>query len=228
MTRKQDKPVTAEELLKELHSDPEWVARQEAQEAKRRAWSAVLITSSQPVLAELHLAGFEVETISDLFNRKEPWRKDVPIPPYTQAIPILLRHLGQSYHFTTNEEIVRALTCPDGRVAIDRLVEEYRRTTRPQVVAADKSRGVELVAAGVGNLYTRDEIERLTEANWDSYRFALANAIVYHFQPEHIPLVAELIRSTTDNRDTWGALSEAIRKKMRRWKRNDPDLLTLV
>lgn len=222
---------SVEEWLKDPSLTPGWTLSEEqrkAQEAKRRAWSAVLIASGEIVLADLRAAGFELETISDLFNRTEPWRNDVPIPPYPEAIPILLKHLGKPHHFTTNEEIVRALTAPDGRVAFDRLVDEFRRTADPDVAAGEKRRAVELVVAGVGDLYTRDEVERITAANWESFRFALANAIGEHFEKENLPVIVELLRDQAHGPDPRRTLADALQKKMRRWRRKDPELLALV
>ncbi|GAB4226199.1 MAG: hypothetical protein Kow0062_28400 [Acidobacteriota bacterium] len=233
MSKKKRKPVTAKELLDELRANPEWVAGQKAQERRRRAWSAALLANEAPVVADLRTAGFDVNTVSDLFNRKEPWRKDVPIPPWPEAVPILIEHLDRPYSFEVREGIVRALTAPWGRLAFDRLVEEFRRTADPAVAAEEQRKAVELVMAEAGDLYTRDEVEQIMRHRWDSYRFALANAIVYHFEQEHIPLIVGLIRHSTDEREEhWQALADEIRKKRRRWRRKDPDvgseLLALV
>ncbi len=80
MTRKRTKrgPVTAEELMRELEADPQWVAAQQQREAKREAWSRVLYALHEPLTRELRKLGFEVETVCDLYNRKQPWRKDAP------------------------------------------------------------------------------------------------------------------------------------------------------
>ena len=228
MSRKRNKPVAAEEFLKKLHVDPEWVARREAQERKRQAWSRALIANEAPVIADLRAVGFEVDTVSDLFNQKEPWRKDGPTPSYPEAIPILLKHLDGPYSFEVREAIVRALTDPVGRMAFDRLVAEYRRTAAPAVAAGEQRRAVDLVMAGVGDLYTREEVEQIMRHRWDSYRFALANAIVYHFGQEHIPVILELLRDSADGREDWQALADEIRKKLRRWRRKDPGLLDLL
>lgn len=112
-------------------------AVQAAKAAKHNARIQATIASDKPVSDDLRAAGFEVESVDDLFNRKEPWRKDVPIPAYPDAIPILLKHLGTCAHFRTNEAIVRALTDPDGRVAFDRIVAELRRTTARRMPRAN-------------------------------------------------------------------------------------------
>ena len=200
-----------EEWLRDPSLTPGWTLSErekKAQEAKRRALARAIYASEAPLVADLRRAGFDVGSAWDLFNRKEPWRKDVPIPPWPEAVPILIEHMGRDYPFEVREGIVRALTAPWGRVAFDRLVEEFRRTADPQVAAEEQRQAVELVMAGAGDLYTREEVEQIMRHCWDSYRFALANAIVYHFQEE----------------DHWKALAGEIRKKLRRWRRKKPEV----
>lgn len=228
MSRKRGKPVTAEELLKELHADPEWVARKEAQEAKRQALARAIYASEAPLVADLRRAGFDIESAWDLFNRKEPWRKDVSIPPWPEAVPILIDHLGRTYPFSVREGIVRALTAPWGRVAFNRLVEEFRHTADPRVAAEEQRQAVELVMVGAGDLYTRDEVEQIMGHRWESFRFALANAIGEHFEQEHIPLMVELLRDEAHGLDLRRALADALQKKMQRWRRRDAEVLALV
>jgi hypothetical protein len=228
MSRKMDRRVTAEELLKELHADPEWVAQKEAQEAKRQALAVAIYTREAPLVADLRKLGFDVESAWDLFNRKEPWQKDVPIRTWSEAVPILVKHLNRSYPFDIRQGIVRALTAPWGRVAFDRLLEEFRRTADPRVAAEEKLQAVELVITQAGEFYTRDEAEQIMEHRWESFRSALANAIGEHCEKEHLPLIVELLREEAHGRDSRSALAKALRKKLRRWRHKDPEILALV
>lgn len=232
MTRKRSRrKMTAAEheaWLKETGQYDAMVARQEAREAKVQALARAIYASEAPLVADLRRLGFDVESAWDLFNRKEPWRKDVPIPPWPEAVPILIEHLDRSYPFDIRQGIVRALTAPWGRVAFDRLVEEFRRTADPQVAKEEQRQAVELVMAGAGDLYTRNEVEQIMGHRWESFRFALANAIGEHFDEEHIPLIVELLRDEAHGPDPRRALADALRKKMRRWRCKDPEVLALV
>ncbi len=137
------------------------VARREAEEARRDAFAKAIFATEAPLVADLRGLGFDVESAWDLFNRKEPCRKDVPIPPYPEAVPILVEHLSRGYPFDIREGVVRALTAPWGYVAFDRLVEEFRRTADPQVAAEEQRKSIELVMAGAGDFYTWEEVEQI-------------------------------------------------------------------
>lgn len=231
MSAKRKKRMTLAEHDAHLKATGQYdamVARREAQEAKRQALAKAIYRSEAPLVADLRGLGFDVESAWDLFNRKEPWRKDVPIPPWPEAVPILVEHLDRSYPFDIRQGIVRALTAPWGRVAFDRLVEEFRRTADPEVAAEEQRQAVELVMAEAGDLYTRDEVERIMGHRWGSFRFALANAIGEHFEEEHIPLIVGLLRDEAHGPDPRRTLADALQKKMRRWRRKDPELLALV
>jgi hypothetical protein len=218
-----------EEWLRDPSLTPGWKLSEEekkAQQAKRQAFARAIYAIEAPLVADLRGVGFDVESAWDLFNRKEPWRKDVPIPPWPEAVPVLVEHLGRAYPFVVHEGIVRALTAPWGRVAFDRLVEVLRRTADPQVAAEEQRHAVELVMAEAGDVYTREEVEHIMRRRWESYRFALGNAIVQHLQKEQIPLLVELLRDEAP--ELRSALADTLQKKMRRWRRKDPELLALV
>lgn len=214
---------------KELReNDPVWVATRERlkeEERRRQATEAVLLQHEAPLAQELRATGYDVQSAWDLFNRKQPWRKDVPIPPYGAAIPILIRHLQPSYHFRVREGIVRALTTRDAIVAFDHLVAEYRRTASSST--EDQAHAVELLYSTLASLWSREELERLTAAQWDGYRFALANAIGVIFRAEHIPTMLALVQDPR-NGDSRACLVERLRQKMRRWKRADQAVLTVL
>ena len=216
--------MTYDEREEVRKNDPEWLATQDRlrEERRRQATEAVLLENEAPLAQDLRAAGYDVQSAWDLFNRKQPWRKDVPIPPYQAAIPILIGHLQRPYHFRVREGIVRALITRDARGALDHLVVEYRRTADSST--EEQTRAVKLLQSGVGGLWSRDELERVTAAHWDGYRFALANAIGFHFQPEQVPMVLELIRDQRHG-DSRARLVEFVRRKVRRWKRVKQDVV---
>jgi len=224
--------MTAQEheaWLRETGQYEAMIARQEAQEKKRHALASAIYAKEAPLVSDLREVGFEVDSAWDLFNRQEPWRKDLPIPTYHKAIPILIEHLNRSYPYDVRQGIVRALTDQLAFDVFDWLVNEFRRTADPLVAAREQQDAIEIVMAEARDLYTYEEIEQIMRHRWYSYRFVLVNAIVFHFQQEHIPLIIELIRDAVGSQeDHWKTLADDIRKKMRRWRRNDPELLAML
>jgi hypothetical protein len=79
----------------------------------------------------------------------------------------------------------------------------------------------------VDDFYTPEEMERYTTNNWDGYRFVLSNAIGYLFTKEEIPLIIDLIRDERHGDTARSTLVEFLRKKLKRWRRRDPEALTL-
>ena len=88
MSRRKKKGKTAAESVTKQQS----IERRMEYSRKVEARGEVLTRNAAPLAADLRAAGFDVEDAWDLFNRKEPWRKDIPIPAYPEAIPILMAH----------------------------------------------------------------------------------------------------------------------------------------
>jgi hypothetical protein len=110
---------TAEELMAELEADPEWVARRDERERFRRRRMAGYDRAAAPLKAELAAAGFDVESVADLYNERRH---------YEAAVPILLRWLPRIEHSAVKKSVVRALTVEWARPeAAPVMVEELRR-----------------------------------------------------------------------------------------------------
>lgn len=79
-----------------------------------------LTAEEQPIVAELHSVGLNVNSVWDLVNTATY---------YPQAISVLLKHLHLPYSDRTREGIARALAVPDPRVreAWAILADEYRK-----------------------------------------------------------------------------------------------------
>jgi hypothetical protein len=111
--------ITAGELLAELEQDPEFVGREQQRERFRSGARQARREAAAPVVTELRLAGFPVQTISDLWN--------TPLD-YRLAIPILLKWLPRIEHDGIKEDIVRGLSVKWARAqATGPLIEEFRR-----------------------------------------------------------------------------------------------------
>jgi hypothetical protein len=114
-----DEEPTAEELMAELEADPDWVARRDLRESERQRTTQANRRAAAPVVAELRDAGFEIDSIADLHNRRMSYRG---------AIPILLRWLPQIDNPAIKEDIVRSLTVKWAKPqAGPLLVDEFRR-----------------------------------------------------------------------------------------------------
>jgi hypothetical protein len=114
---------TAEELLEELSGDLEHRRRVAERRQKALARGAEISKAEAPVVADLVNAGFPVESVWDLFNKRLNYR---------DAIPILLEWLPKISNQGAKEGIVRALSVkwakPD---AAPLLVREFHRIEDP-------------------------------------------------------------------------------------------------
>lgn len=115
MTNKK-KPVSASELMSRLNADPEFVAKRNEEEAKRRARAAEWRCAEAPLVEELRAAGFAVDSAWDLVNTSAP---------YPGALPILVDHLQRPYPSRVIEGIARALAVPQSKFAWDVLTRLY-------------------------------------------------------------------------------------------------------
>lgn len=119
MTGGSGEDVTAEELMAQLEGDPAWVARRDRKEAERLRVVEVNRRDAAPVVAELRVAGFEVESIADLHNRRMSYR---------DAVPILLGWLPRIENPAVKEDIVRSLSVKWAKPqAGPLLVDEFRQ-----------------------------------------------------------------------------------------------------
>jgi hypothetical protein len=120
MTTKEKKTVTAAELMARLQRDPEYRAREEEKEQARRARIAVNREAAGLIVQELATAGFTVNTVADLHNRRLH---------YPSAIPILLAWLPKVRNLDLKQDIVRSLSVPYAKpAAAGPLIDEFRRS----------------------------------------------------------------------------------------------------
>lgn len=122
-------PMMAEELMKQLHSDPDFVRQEAAREEKWRRRREASVRAAAPVVADLNQAGFEGDSIQSIVENCAPFP--------ASAIEILLewvRSLNEedledkSGQAKLADSIVRALSATrlpfDGRP----LTECFERT----------------------------------------------------------------------------------------------------
>lgn len=115
-----DKQMTAEEFMRSLEADPEYVRRRAEQDEKFAKLAEFLRDAQAPLVDALAKIGIKVESVWDLVNGTNF---------YDAAIPLLLDHLRRPYPDAIREGIARALGVPSTRTLGWRvLVDEYRRT----------------------------------------------------------------------------------------------------
>jgi hypothetical protein len=113
--------LTADDFARLRLSEDEKSRLREINKARRRermVRSACLRVEEEPILSDLRVAGWNVNSVWDLVNTSTR---------YAEIIPILLKRLKLPYSDRTKEGIARALAVPDARTAWPILVTEYRK-----------------------------------------------------------------------------------------------------
>ena len=222
------KPMRADDFLKELNADPEYVRRRAKLDAGFDAQEEVLRVDEAPVMEDLRKAGFHVESVWHLFNTDKPWQSDAAIPDYSNAIPVLEKHLGGSYHPRNREGIARALTGEGGRGTLEKLHEVFRETTRAEVADLQIKVTIRAMLEGCREDYSPAEIEECTQANWDSYRFSLVNAICENTGKGDVEMAVDLIKGSCESMELKQAFASELRRKVKRWRGVDPGVMEFL
>lgn len=111
---------TAAELMTELNSDPDHLARVKAREEVRQKLLADRAREAAPVLRALASAGVEVRSIWDLSSSEKT---------YPAAIPVLFEELKKGYPDHVREAILRALATSDARSYWNEMVDIFEHNT---------------------------------------------------------------------------------------------------
>ncbi|MEX1094785.1 MAG: hypothetical protein WED34_01985 [Planctomycetales bacterium] len=128
-------PQHAAEFLAELEADPEYQARRAELDKRHAARVAELAEAEKPLVEELRVAGFDIDSASDFINNDpHPVLPRRFIGEYHDAYPILMRHLRLPHHPAVREGIIRALTVRDGgRLLEQALLDEFAIETDPHL-----------------------------------------------------------------------------------------------
>lgn len=123
MPSKRRGSITAEELMNQLNSDPEYLARVAKADAERRERRERLRQAEQPLVDDLRTAGIDVKSAWYLYevpNRGE------------DAYPILLNHLRRDYPDRILNGIARAFTKDVARRHWRELLDLYLHEDREE------------------------------------------------------------------------------------------------
>jgi hypothetical protein len=123
-SRPRRKSLTAEEAIRRMESDPEYIAGREEQERLQEERMQQFALAAAPMMEELRKAGYDVRDspydLIDLFRRTRI--------PYTSAVPILVKWLPRVSRSDVKEGIVRALSVPWAKEAALPLLQEFRES----------------------------------------------------------------------------------------------------
>ncbi|OYN98165.1 hypothetical protein CGZ95_13275 [Enemella evansiae] len=140
-------PISATELMAELANDPGYQRAIQQQDAEFQAMDEALARAEQPILADLHEAGIEVESVWDLVNTSDP---------YPAALPVLMNHFERGgYPERVMESLGRALAVEPSVVYWERLKTRWLKARDP-----GEEDGA---AAALAACATRDQFEDLVE-----------------------------------------------------------------
>jgi hypothetical protein len=152
--KKSSKGMTAAELMAQLHNDPEYQRKMQADEAERQVRVQELGRAEQPIVADLRSVRVEVDSVWDLVNTSVP---------YPAALPVLLQHLRRGgYPDRVMESMGRALAVEPAVFAWDALKELYLKA---------RGRGEEVgLASALAASATSEHLEALIDLLNDGSR----------------------------------------------------------
>lgn len=115
-------PISATDLMAELANDPEFQRKKQADEAKRQIRVQKLRRAEQPIVADLQVAGVDVDSV---------WKVKESADAYPTAIPVLIDHLRRGgYPDRIMESLGQALAVESSRPAWWELRELYLAAER--------------------------------------------------------------------------------------------------
>ena len=138
MPKPKHKPITAAELVAEMHANLDWVRRDMERRRKRAAMEARDRVEEAHLLADLRNVGWDLNSVWDLVNTREP---------YPEAVPVLLKHLGRDYSDPIRDGIARALGVRAARYAWPELIAHWR--TAPEGTRTKDGLGVAVACAAL-------------------------------------------------------------------------------
>lgn len=160
--------VRADELIRRLESDPEWVRKRDEREAERERRGREYQKLEQPILNDLREAGCEVESVWDLVNSTPD--------TYDFAVPVLVHHLGQESHpDKVRESCARALSKKAASPYFDAIYEIFQ--TMPNT-GVNKAKWATANALGVG--MTRDQLDKAFDILFDPKHDVACKDILYY------------------------------------------------
>jgi hypothetical protein len=115
--------MTAEELMRQLEANPEWVAQRDARAGRHAERAKQIAADEAPIIAQLATVGVAVSSVYDFVGKQ--------LAP-DLALPILVGHLEVEHHPRIREGLIRALGIPSARkIAFGPLCDAFRTERDP-------------------------------------------------------------------------------------------------
>lgn len=214
MSKKNTKsPVSVVAFAAMLRSNEQYQSDRRQLEAKQSVILARYKEAERPLRADLCKVGIDVDSV---------WRIDHSGPPYPEAIPVLLHHLGRDYPPLVREGIALALGQRWARdQAWDELIELYLREPNLSRIAPPGEIGAPsgakiAMAAGIDAMARPSDIEQLVELiknpNNGPSRIMLVRALSRSRNPRALETLARLSNDPELNVE----IGRALKGKMRR------------
>jgi len=202
-------PITAGELMKQLESDPEWVAKRDARERWRQNQAEAMRRKEEHIVREIEEAGLLVDSVWDLVNTREP---------YPEAIPVLLRHLENTgYDPAIREGIARALTVRGYPEILPAMIEAFRRDPEPRLNGPKWAMGNTIEI-----LFDDEYVEEIAELAKDSSHGEARQMLVYALAKSKTRLAEETLQELLSDPQMADAAEEAIKRRDRRRRKLKP------
>ncbi|MGK9232678.1 hypothetical protein KXS07_12850 [Inquilinus limosus] len=193
-------PITADELMRRLEADPEWIARRAERDRLHEERTTALRENEAPLIAALRNVGVDV---------RSAWLLNDKHPNYHSAIPVLLDHLDREYLDRIREGIARSLGSPEARqLAWDKVLSVLQQLrSTPQSDFRDG-----LVAAVSGMARSADLpklIELVADPALGQSRLLLISKLSRSKQPEALAILEKL----KDDPDLYKEISYRLKRK---------------
>jgi hypothetical protein len=126
---------TAEELMRDLEADPQWVRARDERERARLQHAALYAVDEAELVREIRALGYDIDSVYDLVNNSpHPVLVRRFTGPYERAYPVLVKHLATPHHPRIREAIIRALTVRDGGPLVQQaLLQQFEAETDPEL-----------------------------------------------------------------------------------------------
>lgn len=195
--------MTADELLNELESDPQWVAKRDARERWRLARAERIGREEESLVREIGEAGLGIDSVWDLVNTREP---------YPEAVPVLLRHLKKDdYHPAIREGIARALTVRGYPEILPAMLDSFRKDPDPIVNGPKWAKG-----NAIEVLFDDRYVEEIARLAQDPSHGEARDMLVYALAKSKSPIADEVLRKLLSDPQLGIHAKKAIERRERR------------
>jgi hypothetical protein len=182
MVKKVKHPQTAEELLRELHSDPAWVKQKDERNATLTRLGSENEVAEAPIVNALKMVGSHVNSVWDFANGAE-------LTP--QASAVLFDHITKPYPERVREGIARALTTPSSKVGWQILRDLFMRDPDTSGLGSKAAIGFALAACADSQLF--DQLtDLIRDARHGKNRLALLAAFERFSDQKSLGILKEL------------------------------------